>query len=466
MGNYKAINTGEKMKFRILQITFLFLINISVAQNSINLLGKFASPNAARYSDVWGYVDENGREYALLLSYEGTYIIDVTDPTNPVEIEYIDGINSIWRDAKVHGNYAYVVTEGNNQQKPHANGLQIIDLSNLPNSAALVTTVNDIFNSAHNIFIEDGYAYVVGTEAENGIGGVHIIDLSDPLQPHQVAYYAESGYVHDVYVSGDILIVCSANDYAYVDISNKANPQLISSSASIQADGGYAHSGWMTEDKRYFYATDEGNSFDLRVYDLQDRNTWEVSVNSWQMQSQSIIHNLFIRGNYAHISYYTDGYVVLDISNPESPKIAGQYDTADDGGSGFNGAWGCYPYLPSGNILISDVNFGLFVFDFTEDGITDVKDNNELPEKFSVAQNYPNPFNPTTKITFSLPSNEFVTVDVFNILGQKVAALVNDSFNAGAHSVDFNAQGLGSGIYLAKISAGSNTKLIKMNLVK
>ena len=72
-------------------------------------------------------------------------------------------------------------------------------------------------------------------------------------------------------------------------------------------------------------------------------------ANAWN----SPVHNVFVLGDYAHISYYEDGYVVLDISNPMNPQFAGQYDTYPGAGGGtYNGAWGVYPYLPSGNVIV------------------------------------------------------------------------------------------------------------------
>ncbi len=114
--------------------------------------------------------------------------------------------------------------------------------------------------------------------------------------------------------------------------------------------------GWMTEDKRYFFGTEEFNQVDITVWDLVDRTSWNLVVPSWEMSSNSTVHNLFIKGNYAHVSYYSDGYVVLDISDPLNPTLAGQYDTPD--------MWGCYPYLPSGITICSDIDNGLWVFQF------------------------------------------------------------------------------------------------------
>ena len=89
-----------------------------------------------------------------------------------------------------------------------------------------------------------------------------------------------------------------------------------------------------------------------------------------------------------------------------------------------------------------------------------------VPEVFALQQNYPNPFNPTTKIAFSIPSQMKVEMVVYNILGQKVATLVNETLSAGGHEVPFDASRLASGMYLYRITAGQFTSVKKMLLLK
>ncbi len=345
----------------------MFLIGAVYAQSSVELISHLNPTPSARYSDIWGYVAPEGTEYALVGGYTQTFIISLSDPSNPVVVDEIGGPTSIWRDIKVHENYAYVTTEGSGAGK----GLQIIDLSFLPDSAVLVNTSTQYFNTAHNLFIDDGFAYVIGT---NGSGGMHILDLSDPVNPVETAYYTGSNYIHDVYVWDDTVVAAAENSYDLIDVTDKYNPFKISESFTIPAT--YAHSGWMTEDKRYFYGTEEFNNVDITVWDLQDRTSWQLVVPSWEMPTNSTVHNLFIKGNYAHVSYYSDGYVVLDISNPEVPLLAGQYNTGN--------AWGCYPYLPSGLVLISDINTGLYVLQFNGG---DIPPNIQQIENFNIVTN-------------------------------------------------------------------------------
>ena len=85
---------------------------------------------------------------------------------------------------------------------------------------------------------------------------------------------------------------------------------------------------------------------------------------------------------------------------------------------------------------------------------------------FAVAQNSPNPFNPTTSISFTIPGADHVTVDIYNVAGQKVDTLVNDFMDAGTHSVVWNASGFSNGVYFYTVKSGDFSKTIKMTLLK
>ena len=98
--------------------------------------------------------------------------------------------------------------------------------------------------------------------------------------------------------------------------------------------------------------------------------------------------------------------------------------------------------------------------------ITDIKYSKKLQDEFSLNQNYPNPFNPSTKITYTLPINEKVVLRVYNILGKKVAELLNQDETAGKHTVQFNGNNLSSGVYFYSIIAGNFRETKKMILIK
>ena len=110
-------------------------------------------------------------------------------------------------------------------------------------------------------------------------------------------------------------------------------------------------------------------------------------------------------------------------------------------------------------------NLGVIISNYTPP--TNVEnENNIAPNSLVLEQNYPNPFNPSTKISFTLPAREFVTLKVFNVLGSEVAILINDNMEAGLHEITFNASGLNSGVYFYAISTKNFTSTRKMILLK
>ena len=119
--------------------------------------------------------------------------------------------------------------------------------------------------------------------------------------------------------------------------------------------------------------------------------------------------------------------------------------------------------------------FGTNLFAGTNEGvwrrplldITGIEDqSNEIPSQFILSQNYPNPFNPSTTIQFQIPNSSFVNLKIYDILGNEVAALLNEEKPAGIYEVEFNASGLASGIYFYKLQAGNFVETKKMILMK
>lgn len=313
------------------------------------------------YSSLTGYA-AGGREYALLGSYTGTHIIDVTE--RPIrEVAFIEGPHSGWREMKTAGHYAYVVTEG-------GGGLQIIDLSSLPASAAAVKIDSRYFGSAHTIDYDGRYLYINGTKAEAGAnGGTMILDLSTGATTPTLVGKWDGRYVHDVGIRNDTLYAAAINDGA-LDIvylgKDRKSPVKV---GEIAYPGGGTHNADMTSDGRYILTTDEisWTPKTLKIWDRSNMNDIR-KVADYSPTPADIIHNVHVRGNLAYIAWYTGGTRIIDISDPTRPAEIAYYDEYRDASGGYRGNWEVYPDLPSGKILMSDMQNGLYVFTFTNPG--------------------------------------------------------------------------------------------------
>lgn len=334
----------------------MFSFNAAVAQLNMNLLGHYPidSLPGSGINDIWGYVDELGNEYALFgLDVGGVAVIDVTDPANPEKIITTTGPSSIWRDVKVWNDHAYITTEA-------GGGLSIIDLSPLPQSTALFDTTLALWNfgSAHNLYIdENGICYVFGANT----GGTRIYDLNqDPLNPVLLGT-VQPYYSHDGMARGDTLYLANINDgfLTIYDVSDKANPVLLGT-ATTPAE--FCHNIWISDDGNYAFTTDEISATDLVSWDISDVNDIRLLDRFQSVDgTEGTPHNTFFMDGYLYTSYYRDGVTIHDVHRPDNVVKVGHYDTTPLEGGGFEGCWGVYPYLPSGNIIASDRELGLFI---------------------------------------------------------------------------------------------------------
>lgn len=98
--------------------------------------------------------------------------------------------------------------------------------------------------------------------------------------------------------------------------------------------------------------------------------------------------------------------------------------------------------------------------------LSDIAPVNGMPTSYSLSQNYPNPFNPSTNVAYDVPKASHVTLEVFNVLGQRVASLVDQEMEAGSYIVEFDGSSISSGIYFYRLNAGDFTETKKMVMVK
>lgn len=319
---------------------------------------RYLTLHATMLNDVWGYVDEMGNEYGLIGAEKGTSIVSLTDPTNPTEIFWEPGQQSVWRDLKTWGDYAYVTTEA-------PSGLLIIDMSPLPSSTVLTTNyytgpAGNAWQTAHNLYIDEyGYAYIFGSNRGNG--GVIILDVNtDPMNPIEVGVF-DNWYAHDGYVRNDTMYVAHISDgfMSVVNVTDRSNPVLLGTKATPST---FTHNVWLSNDGNYAFTTDELSGAYVAAYDVSDpANIVEMDRVQSSPGSGVIPHNTHVNGNYLVTSWYADGVVIHDATYPYNLIEVGNYRTYPQQTTNYDGCWGAYPFLPSGIVLATDRSEGLFV---------------------------------------------------------------------------------------------------------
>ncbi len=327
------------------------------------------------------------KEYAIMCQTNGTVFVDVSTPSTPIIIGRLasyTGNSSLWRDIKVYNNYAFIVADANS-----GHGMQVFDLTELrdvssPPEQFTETAHYDGVSSAHNIVINEakGIAYIVGARnASNncGQGGLHIVNISDPLNPVYAGCFDADGYTHDAqvvtyngpdadYSGKEIAFNSNENTITIADVSDPGNTSLISKQGYSQS--AYAHQGWLTEDHQYFISNDELDEINglvpktrTLVWDVRDLDNPSL-ISQYFSEREAIDHNLYVKDEKIYQSNYENGLVILDASKIGEPNIRelAFFDTYPQNNStDFNGAWSNYPFFASGNIVVSDINNGLFV---------------------------------------------------------------------------------------------------------
>ncbi len=333
-------------------------------------------------NDLWGWTDqESGREFALVGVRNGLTFVEITDPINPVVIGMLPTAtsNSLWRDVKVYSDYAFIASEADDH------GMQVFNLNNLlpDNNGSIVTFESDAhygsFGKSHNIVIneESGFAYSVGTETFSG--GVHFVDISDPLNPEIAGGFSADGYTHDAQVviyngpdadyAGREIAFCSNEDeITIVDVTDKDDPNLISVTGYELSS--YTHQGWLTDDWNYFIFNDEADENDglsstTKTFFLDIKNLDNpILHHEFISDVTASDHNLYNKGSLCYQSNFTSGLRILDIGNIPEKDISSlaYFDSQpNDNTVGLRGSWSNYAYFPSGNLILSDMSSGFFV---------------------------------------------------------------------------------------------------------
>jgi len=319
----------------------------------------------------------------------------VTIPTAPTVLAFLptQTSGSTWRDIKVFKNHAFIVSEASNH------GMQVFDLTRLRNLnvapfvnedgtfnvAAPPSVKADVvytqFGSSHNIVIneETGFAYSVGTRTCSG--GLHMVNINDPLKPTYSGCFSSDGYTHDAqcviyrgpdsrFSGHELCFNYNEDTLTIVDVTNKATPVMLARKGYTGSV--YTHQGWLFDDHSHLLMNDEldeleGNNGHTRtmLWDVTDL-TKPVLKASHYAADLSIDHNLYIIKNEAFLTNYCDGLRILDLSTAKTNGVMPEkafFDVAPKCNNEleFLGSWSNYPYFASGTLVVNSIERGLFV---------------------------------------------------------------------------------------------------------
>jgi len=334
---------------KLFTLLLLLVSTLAIGQVNLQMLGNL--PFGTTCAGVRGYVDANNNEYALIGAGNGISIADVTDPTNPTLLFTVPANNSLWREIAIYDHYAYACTEG-------GGGITIIDLDSLPNSYTATIYDGDgaiagQIGSAHTIQVFDEYLYIFGSNI--GSGGALICSLSNPLNPTFIGSY-NLEYIHDGYVRDDTLYAGEiyAGQFTVIDVTDKANPNLL---ATQSTPGNFTHNTWLSDDGQFLYSTDEVANAPLASYDITDlQNIQQVDAYKTNLMPAEEVHNVRVLNDFLINPSYGSQITIVDGARPSNLIEIASYPT------GGYLCWDADPFLPSGNIIATDVGGGLYVF--------------------------------------------------------------------------------------------------------
>jgi choice-of-anchor B domain-containing protein len=336
--------------------------------------------SASSTNDIWGWTDSlDGKEYALLGLNNGTAFVDISDPENPVYLGRLPThtSSSSWRDIKVYNDYAFVVSEAG------GHGMQIFDLTELRSVVSPPVIFSNSahyngFGNAHNLAINEdsGFAYGVGTGTCSG--GLHMVNIQNPLSPASAGCYSGDGYTHDAecvnyigpdpdYTGAEICFNSNEDTLTIVDVTNKAAPVLVSRTNYPGAS--YTHQGWALDGHRYYLQGDEldesSNGHNTRTYiwDLLDLDNPSL-IGNHTGPNASIDHNMYVVGENVFQSNYSSGLQIFDLSDVAGANLEmiAYFDTyVPDNNASFNGSWSNYPFFESGTVVATGIDEGLFI---------------------------------------------------------------------------------------------------------
>ncbi|KAF2634959.1 hypothetical protein P280DRAFT_438022 [Massarina eburnea CBS 473.64] len=389
--------------------------SISFRCNNVNLHHFLSHTDlgsaTGRGSSSWGWVSEDGREFAIIAQADGAAFAQITTAG---QLRYLGRLPqttgvapSQWREIRTFKNYIVVGSE-----EP-GHGIQIFDLKKLldidyKKGPVIFNPDKDLtsfwnglpLGRVHNVMTnpESNFAYVVGAQPRNSTcrAGLVFLDLTDPANVKNPGCAHQEGYVHDAqcliyrgphtkYLGREICYGYNEDSLTIYDVADKKFPEVISITSYEGAT--YTHQGWVLDpnNQEWLIMDDELDEREGRGPSANGRPTtfiWDIrnlekpkQTGYYQGPRTTIDHNQYIfDGKYAYQSNYGDGLSILDISSiPSDPtgrgvREVGHFDVypendgdATGGSIAFVGTWSSYAGFPSGFILINTIERGAWV---------------------------------------------------------------------------------------------------------
>jgi hypothetical protein len=411
---------------------------------------------------------------ACLAASEYFQTYDVSNPDTTILIGSVGDTYLGYDDIAVSGNYIYTP-----HNDPYVGSFRVIDISDRSHPV-FIDSCENLYGS-RNVFVSGGYAYT--TRSDSGMG---IINIADPHNPFLAgSYMQQSSSSSDVYVQGNYAYLSTALDLEILNVSDPPHPVLV---------GQFWRLGSVTVHGSYAYLN-ESSSGTLWVINIAD------PANPVAVGSLPIIFSgaPFVLENYAYLRQ-NQGISIVDISNPAAPvfvsscstrvysseiSVSGSYLYAaiTDIAEGEGGVDVIDISDPANPVLVSryvlpghsrhicvDDNYCYLAGEYSLIILTTLSTGTEdggiKPQAFSLPQNYPNPFNARTTIRYTLSQAGKVRLEIFNIIGERVAVIIDEIEQAGPHNIIWDAAGVPSGVYFAKLDTGGKSHSIKMVVLK
>jgi len=445
------------------------------------------------YNSLWGW-SGNGHEYAILGSLDSIYFFDVTDPTKPKLCDARAGRNndSKNREFKTYKHYCYAVGDA------FPSSLQIFDLNYLPDSVHKVYDNDTLSTAAHNLWFDHDRLYLAWNKKNYTKNGVPIdqvfpmtvVSVANPEVPVFMAnlkspYIVINGqkkllfdYVHDMFVRNDTAYCSCGEGGLYIfNYKNPNNPVLLQAITDYENFTVYNHSNYLSDDGNYLVFADETPGIKVKLFDvsaLKDTTDHDPALNvkclfGSHSDEGSTAHNPFIKGNLIFTSYYQDGVVVWDRTDPNNVKEIASYDTYPQNDnvavtngkySGLLGCWNVYPFFSSGTIIASDMANGLFVLKMDSVSAINGKyiSDNELNIKIMQ-----NPFHDNILMRADAQQPEDITISIHDMLGRE---WYSSRYHCaqGESMISIPSAGIDANLLLLTVSSPSGTysrKLVK-----